>query len=399
MQSVAMGWLVVSRLNGSGAILGVVGFSSQIPSLLLGPLAGVISDRFNRRSILLVTQTLAMIQAFILSALVLRHVVTVWHIVALSVFLGIIMAFDAPTRQAFVFEMTDSREDLPNAIALNSSMFNGARLVGPSIAGPVVAAFGEGICFLLNGISYLAVIASLLAMRLPPKRVEATSYSPLKGLIDGFSYTFGFQPIRAILTLVALTSFAGMPYTMLMPIFAKRVFGGSANTLGILLASAGAGALVGAILLAARKSVVGLGKWIVIGTTTFGLALIVFSFSRVLWFSCLMVFIGGMGMMAQMASCNTVLQTIVEEHMRGRAMSFYTMSFLGVMPFGSLAAGFLADHIGPARTVSIGGIVCLICAAVFSRKLPVIREMITPIYMKLGIIRESQDCPGQGAKP
>jgi MFS family permease len=386
MQSVAVGWLLVHRLSASASTLGWVAFSGQIPTLFLGPIAGVISERFSRRRILIITQSLALVQAFALATLVLKGAITIWQVVILTILLGIVTAFDAPTRQAFVVELTERREDMSNAIALNSSMFNGARLVGPSIAGPVVRAFGEGVCFLLNGVSYIAVIASLVAMRIPRRHVEVQTASPLQGLKEGFRYTFGFMPIRAMLTLVALTSFAGMPYMVLMPIFAKHVFHGNAQTLGFLLASAGAGALLGAIYLASRKTVVGLGPWIVAGSMLFGAALIAFSLSRVLWLSSAVLLFGGFGMMVQMASCNTVLQTIIDEHMRGRVMSFYTMSFLGTMPFGSLLAGKLGDRIGPAHTVLLGGVVCLLSAAMFLRQLPTFRATIKPIYVKLGIL-------------
>jgi MFS family permease len=387
MQQLAMSWLVY-RLTHSLLMLGLIGFAAQVPAFLLGPLAGIVSDRFSRRSILIVTQTLSMLQAFALSALVLSHTVAVWHIFALSVFLGLVFAFDAPTRQAFVVEMTERREDLSNAIALNSSMFNGARLVGPSIAGELIHLFGEGVCFLLNGFSYLAVIASLVAMRIPARQVEARPSSALHGLREGFHYAFGFIPIRSLLILIALTSMAGMPYSVLMPAFAKDVLHGGANTLGLLVGASGAGALLGALYMASRKTVLGLGRIIVAATSLFGIALIAFSFSHTLWISMPILFLVGIGMMVQMASCNTILQTIVDEHMRGRVMSFYTMSFMGSMPFGSLLAGYSADKIGAPYTVMLGGLLCIVGAVAFMTRLPELRKMVTPIYVRMGIISD-----------
>lgn len=390
MQSVAIGWLVVHRLSGTASTLGWIGFCGQAPILLFGPIAGIMSERISRRRILIVTQSMALIQAVGLGLLVLAHAITIRQVIGLTLLLGVINAFDASTRQAFVVEMTDRREDLSNAIALNSSMFNGARLVGPAIAGPIVRAFGEGVCFLINGISYIAVIASLVAMRIPSRHPEVQIVSPLQGLKEGFKYTFGFMPIRALLTLVAMTSFAGMPYMVLMPLFAKYVFRGNVQTLSLLMAAAGAGAMLGATYLASRKTVVGLGSWIVGGSTLFGVALVSFSFSHVLWLSLVALFCGGFGMMIQMASCNTILQTIIEEHMRGRVMSFYTMSFLGSMPFGSLLAGKLGDLIGPAHTVLLGGVVCIFAALMFLRQVSTFRANVRPIYVKLGILPDPQ---------
>ena len=385
MQQIAVGWLVF-RLTQSSFLLGVVGFTSRIPTFVFASFAGVLVDRWNRHRLLVATQVLSMIQAFILAALVLTGTVAVWHVILLSLFLGLINAFDVPARQSFVVEMIERREDLGNAIALNSSMVNGARLVGPSIAGMLIATVGEGMCFLLNGLSFIAVIASLLAMRMTPKpRKEVTA--PLwHGLKEGFTYAFGFAPIRSLLLLLALVSFMAMPYTVLMPVFAGKILHGGPQALGFLLGATGVGALSGAIFLASRKSVVGLGKIIVIASSLFGIGLIGFSFSRLFWLSLLLMVVTGYGMMVQMTSTNTVLQTLVDEDKRGRVMSFYTMAFMGMVPFGSLFAGTLASAIGTPETVLIGGISCILGSILFARKLPLLRAMVRPIYMEKGIL-------------
>jgi len=385
MQSIALSWLVY-RLTGSALLLGAVGFAGQIPSFLLSPLGGVLADRLNRRRVLIATQSLAMFQAFALSALVLTHVIQVWEIVALSVFNGLVFAFDAPTRQSFIVEMTQNREDLGNAIALNSSLFNSARVIGPSIAGVLLAAVGEGLCFFLNGVSYLAVIASLFAMRIQPRERPEQVTAMWEGLREGFSYAAGFKPIRYTLMLLSLVSLMGMPYAVLMPIFAKQILHGGERTFGWLMASAGVGALTGALFLASRRSVLGLGRLIPTAATIFGFGLIAFALSRVIWLSAALLVLIGFGMIVQMASSNTIIQTIVEEDKRGRVMAFYTMAFMGTAPFGSLLAGALANAIGPPNTVIVGGASCLLGAALFARKLPVIREAIRPIYIRMGII-------------
>ena len=338
-------------------LLGMVVFLGQIPSFVLTPFAGVIADRHNRRHILVATQTLAMLQALILSILVLTNSIKVWQIIALSVFLGLINSFDIPVRQAFTIEMIETKEDLGNAIALNSSMVNGARLIGPSLAGIIIATLGEGLCFLLNAISYIAVIVSLLAMKINEKKIKSSHPHVLHGLKEGFVYAFNFAPIRYILILLSLVSLTGVPYQVLMPVFAKDIFHGGPQTLGFLMAMAGVGALIGAIYLAGRRSVLGLGKIIVLASGVFGLGLIVFSRSRVLWFSMLVICVAGFAMMVQMAASNTILQTIVEEDKRGRVMSFYTMAFMGMTPFGGLLAGALASKISAPNTLLFGAFV------------------------------------------
>jgi MFS family permease len=385
MQQIAMSWLVY-RLTGSAVLLGVVGFTSRIPTFLLSPFAGVLVDRWDRHRILVMTQALSMVQAMILAILVLTGMVAVWHVIALSLFLGFINSVDVPARQSFVVEMIEKREDLGNAIALNSTIVNGARLVGPSVAGILIAALGEGLCFLLNSLSFIAVILALLAMKLRPPEKEVKRSRVIQGLKEGFSYGFGSAPIRSVLLLLALVSLMGVPYTVLMPIFAEKVFHRGPEALGFLLGATGVGALVGSIYLASRKSVLGLGRVIVISAGLFGIGLIGFSLSRLFWLSLCFMLLTGSGMMVQMASSNTILQTIVEEDKRGRVMSFYTMSFMGMVPFGSLLAGNLAHVIGAPKTVTIGGIACILGSVWFAKKLPALRKVMGPIYVEKGII-------------
>jgi len=379
IQNIAMSWLVC-RLTGSALMLGLVGFAGQVPTFLISPFAGVLVDRWNRHRILVITQTLAMIQAFILALLVLTESVSVWQILPLSVFLGLVNALDAPARQAFVVEIVEDRNDLGNAIALNSSMFNGARLVGPAVAGLLISLVGEGLCFLINGVSYLAVLAALLAMRFKPGNIGAKQDNIFKHLKEGFAYVGGHAPIRYILMLLALVSFTGMPYTVLMPIFASEILHGGPHTLGFLMGASGLGALTGAGFLASRKSVRGLEKNIPFAAGLFGTGLIFFSQSRSLWFSLLLLLFTGFGMMVQMASCNTVVQTIVDDDKRGRVMSIYAAAFMGVLPFGSLFAGTMASRFGAPNTVLVGGIASVAGALLFGSKLPALRKIVLPIY-------------------
>jgi MFS family permease len=387
IQRIAQAWLVY-RLTDSVFLLGLVGFSTQIPTFLLAPFAGVIVDRRNRYHILIATQVLAALQAVILAILVITNTVQVWHIIVLGIFLGLINAFDMPSRQSLLVEMIEHREDLSNAIALNSTMVNGARLVGPTIAGLVIAAVGEGVCFAMNAASFLAVIVALLVMRIKPSKPATPNGNLLFGLKEGFRYAFGFPPIRAILVLLALVSIMGMPYTVLMPVFARDILHGGPHTLGFLMAAVGTGALVGALYLASRRTVVGLEKVITFAAITFGIGLITFSFSRQLWLSMLLLFFVGMGMMMQMAASNTVLQTIVEDDKRGRVMSIYAMSFFGMVPLGSFIAGTLGSKIGTPATVMLGGICCVIGGLIFRHKLPALSALVRPIYRKKGILPE-----------
>ena len=373
MQTMAIGWLVY-RITHSALMLGVVGFASQISSFILSPLAGVYADRWNRHRVLMITQSLAMLQALTLAILVMRGHIAVWHLVCLSTFLGIVFAFDAPIRQSFIVEMIDSREDLGNAIALNSMMFNAARLIVPSIAGIVVAMLGEGLCFVLNGVSYSAVIVSLMAMKFTARKTIVSDTHVIEDLKEGFSYALRFPPIKSIVLLIGLVSLMGMPYAVLMPVFAHDILHGAARTLGFLMGAAGMGALAGAAYLASRKSVRGLGNIIALNATLLGIGLIAFSFSRALWISLSLMVVVGFGAMVQMGASNIVLQTIVDDDKRGRVMSFYTMAFLGMAPFGSLLAGTLANKIGAPLTFVISGTACIAGALIFSRTLSALRE-------------------------
>ncbi|MEG4228601.1 MFS transporter [Microcoleus sp. N9_B2] len=385
MTQVATIWLVY-HLSDSPLMLGVVGFTSQIPTLILLPFAGVLIDRWNRHRVIIATQVLAMVQSLALAFLALTGVVNIWQILVLSFFQGAINAFDAPARQAFVPEIVDKKEDLANAIALNASMFNGARLIGPAIAGLLIATIGSSYCFLIDGISYIAVIAGLLAMKIKPRQIPETNTKPLQRLKEGFVYAFGFPPIRAILLLLSLVSFAGMSHTVLVPIFATKILHGDAQTLGFLMAASGVGAFSGAIYLIGRKSVVGIGKLIAISPAVMGFGLIGFGLSRVLWLSLIMMLFVGWGFIIQFAAGNTFLQTIVEDDKRGRVMSIYTMAFFGVTPFGNLVAGGLANYIGSPNTVILGGIICILAAVVFSKQLPALKHLVRPIYQKMGLI-------------
>jgi MFS family permease len=385
MQQIAVSWLVY-RLTHSVFLLGVVGFAGQFPTFLFSFFAGVLSDRWNRHRTLLLTQILSMLQALVLAMLVLTGTVAIWHIIFLSVFLGCVNALDTPARQSFVISMIDDQKDLGNAIALNSAIFNGARFIGPSVAGILIALVGEGICFLINGISYVAVIAALLAMNISHAPPEKKNTDLLHDLKEGFNYAYASKPIRFILLLIALISFMGVPYAVLMPAFARDVLHGGPHTLGFLMSATGAGALMGAIYLAARKSMLGLHRIIPLAAGIFGLGLIVFSLSRIIGLSLLLMLIVGFGIMILIAASNTLLQTIVDDDKRGRVMSFFAFSFIGMAPLGSLMAGTLAGLIGITDTMMIGGICCVAGAILFSRKLPLLNSMMNSIYVEKGII-------------
>jgi MFS family permease len=387
MQIVAMSWLVY-HLTNSALLLGLVGFFSQIPVFFISPFSGVFIDRWSKHRILVITQTLSMLQALSLAVLTLTGTINIWYIVALSLSLGFINAFDMPARQAFVVEMVEKRSDMANAIALNSAMVNASRLVGPAVAGILVAVVGEGYCFLINAISFMAVLAALLAMKIKKFHPVKSGNNVLSEIKEGFRYAFGFTPIRSLLLLLGLISIAGMPYTVLMPIFAKDILKGSSYTLGFLMASSGVGALIGGIYLAARKTVLGLGKILVAATAIFGSGLIFFGISKNLWLSLAMMLFAGFGMIINIAAINTILQTITEDDKRGRVMSFYTMAFIGMTPFGNLLAGILAEAIGAPKTILISGAVCVLGAIVFLTKLPSIRLAAKPVYIEKGIIIE-----------
>ena len=387
IQQVALSWLVY-RLTNSAALLGVVAFAAQGPTFVLAPIAGAIADRANRHRLLIFIQSCMMVQALVLGFLVLSGHVQIWQIVVLSAVLGSLSGFDIPVRQSFLVEMVDGKEDLSNAIALNSSMFNGARLVGPAIAGFAIAVVGEAWCILINGFSYIAVLAALFAMRVRvQKRVvdEARVFTHIR---EGFVYAFGFAPIKAVLLLVATVSLLGVPFSVLLPVFATDILGGGAKSLGLLVSASGLGALCAALYLASRRSVRGLSRVITFAATLFGGSLMVFSSSRVLPLSLMALTAAGFGMMLQMASSNTFLQTVVDDDKRGRILSMYTMAYIGIAPMGSLLAGAVAQRIGAPATVMIGGFACLVGAGLFARQLPAFREQVRPIYRRMGIIPE-----------
>jgi MFS family permease len=387
MQRIAMPWLVY-HLTGSAFLLGVVSFAGQIPTFLIAPFAGVLTDRFSRYRVLLVTQIVSLLQALTLAILALAGDLQIWHIVALSIAMGCINAFDVPSRHSFVIEMVEKKEDLGNAIALNSMMFNGARLIGPSIAGLMLATTGEGICFLINAISYVFVITSLLMMRVPRREIKKKGTHMLRELKEGLDYTFGFAPIKYLILLLGLVSLMGGSYQVLMPVYAKEVLHGGSGTFGFLMGAAGLGALLGAVYLASKESLLKLGRLIPAACALFSIGLISIAFSRFFLLSMFLLVITGLGMMLHTASSNTILQTITDDDKRGRVMGFYTMAIMGTAPFGSLLAGALAKGIGTTATIFIGGAVCLTGAIFFYRKLPELKTIVRPVYVKMGIIPE-----------
>jgi len=387
IQTVAMSWLVY-RLTNSAFMLGLVTFLSQVPSFFFAPFAGVYVDRWNKHKTLIFTQAVSMLQAFTIAALTLTGSIKIWHIMLLSIVLGLTNAFDMPVRQAFIIEMIEDRKDLGNAIALNSSLVNMTRLIGPAIAGIIVAKFGEGICFTLNGVTFIAVIIALLFMRIKRTKFTNVHRHVFVELKEGFRYSFGFPPIRDMLILLAVLSFAIMQYTVLMPVFAKDILKGGSDTLGFLMASIGVGAFIGAIYLASRKSVLGLGKIMAISTFLFGVTIIIFAFSKNFILSMIILLFAGVGFIALLATSNTILQTVTDDDKRGRVMSFYTMAFMGIAPFGSLAAGAMADRIGGPLTIMISGVISLVCGVILTLRLPKLRIILRPVYIKKGIIPE-----------
>jgi MFS family permease len=370
MQTVAQSWLVY-RLTGSSLLLGSVGFASQFPVFLVAPFGGIVADRCTRQKVVIGTQTASMALAFVLSLLTLGGIVQVWQIFVLAALLGVVNAFDIPGRQAFLVDMV-GKEDLMNAIALNSSMFNGARILGPAIAGVLVAKIGEGWCFFANGVSYIAVIVGLCLMRVRPCSTPSDA-SPLAHLKEGFHFAYHTTPIRAILLLLGLVSLVAMPYSVLMPIFADKILHGGARALGILMGATGVGALLGALTLASKTEVRGLGRWVALACGGFGISLILFAFSRNLWLSVCLLLPVGFSMMLQMSSSNTLIQAMVPDHLRGRVMAVYSMMFMGMAPFGALFAGALADRVGAPVTLSLGAIAAIGGAALFWLQLPKIR--------------------------
>jgi len=385
MQNIALSWLVY-RLTGSVFLLGLIGFTNQIPTFVLAPFSGVLTDRYNRQRIMIMTQLLFMLQALTLTLLVLLNLIEVWHIIVLSIISGIISAFDAPARQSLVIDLIDTPDDLGNAIALNSAIFNGARLIGPAIAGVTIAAVGEGICFLLNTLSFTAVVASLLRIRIPVKQVTTQSTNFRKSFTEGIKYTFQSVPIRTLIMLLATLSLFGFPFMILMPAYAKDIIQGGSDTLGFLMSSMGAGALISAIYMASRKTVLGLGKIISVNTALLGLAVVLASFSTKMYFSLIVFFFGGLSMIMSLAAINTMLQTIADEDKRGRVMSFYAMALMGTTPIGNLLAGTIASGIGIPFTLLIGGFITMVSGLVFGLKRKSLQKYVHPIYINKGIL-------------
>ena len=385
MTQIATVWLVY-HLTNSAFMLGVVGFTSQIPNFVLAPFGGVFVDRFPRHRILVGTQILAMVQSLTLAALALTGVIHIWHILILSLFQGVINAVDAPARQVFAIELVERREDLANAIAINSTMFNGARLIGPALGGLLIARVGEAYCFLIDGLSYIAVIMALLAMRFQPKEIPVMAGNHFQKIKAGFDYAFSSPPIRAILLLSTIVSLMGMQYVVLVPVFADKILHGNAQTLGFLMAGSGVGAIFGGIYLATRKTVIGLGKLMIVSPTILGMGLIIFSWSRFLPLSLFAMLLIGLGTLLQIAAGNTILQTIVDDDKRGRVMSLYTMSFLGMTPFGNLLGGTLGDRLGASNTLIIAGSTCILGSIFFSRQLPALKKIVYEIYREKGIL-------------
>jgi MFS family permease len=396
MQNVAQSWLVY-RLTGSSALLGMVGFAGQIPVFLISPLGGLIADRHSRHRTVISTQTAAMILAFIFAALTLAGRIQVWHIFVLAALLGAVNAFDIPARQAFLVEMV-GREDLINAIALNSSMFNGARIVGPAIAGILVAAIGEGWCFFANGASYIAVLIGLLLMTVPPAAARIREGSAISHIIEGFRFVAHAGPIRALLLLLCLVSVTGMPYAVLMPIFADRIFHSGARGLGMLMGFSGVGALLGALTLASRRQVKGLGKWVSVSCAVFGASLMLFAFSRWFWMAAAALVPVGFALMTEMGASNTLIQTMTPDRLRGRVMSVYSMMFMGMAPVGALLAGVAAERFGAPFTVAGGGVVALAGSIVFGlrwpRLRPAARQLILAQQMVAGDPADEVAAPG-----
>ncbi|MGA2982663.1 MAG: MFS transporter [Terriglobia bacterium] len=383
MQSIAQAWLVY-RLTKSSLLLGLVGFSGQIPVLLFAPLGGLLADRYSRRHTVIATQTASMLLAFILAGLTLLEHIRVWEIMLVASLLGVVNAFDIPARQAFIVDMVVP-DDLINAIALNSAMFNGARILGPAIAGITVAAIGEGWCFFSNGVSYIAVIIGLLMMTVTPRERSRRIVSGLESVLEGFRFVWHTGPIRALLLLLGLVSLTGMPYAVLMPIFADKILHSDARGLGLLMGSTGVGALAATLVMAARREVHGLGRWILYASTGFGASLILFSFSRSLLLSVALLLPAGFCMLIQMASSNTLIQTMVPDALRGRVMSVYSMMFMGMAPFGALSAGVIAHRLGAPFTVALGGAACIVGSLAFGSKWPALRGEARQLILAQGM--------------
>lgn len=387
MQQVAMGWLTY-RLSGSAWLLGVVAFCANIFILLLGPFAGVLADRVDRVRALYLTQTLLALQATTLAVLTWFGWVEIWHLIALATFAGVVAAFDVPLRQTLYVNLVDDRSVLPNAIALNSFMVNAARVIGPALAGALLALATEAVCFALNAFSFVAVLAALHRVHWPKTAPSASRGGFLDNWNEGARYAFGFAPIRSVLLVIAAAAWTISPYSSLMPIYAKDIYGGGPQTLGWLLSAAGAGALASTFYLAGRDTIVGLGRVIALATVAAGLALAAFAFLRVFAVGVLLMTLVGGGVILAASSTNTVLQTIVEDRLRGRVLGFFTMAFLGVAPLGNLAAGALARQFGAPATFAFNGLVCAAAGLWFWSRLPTLTAAMQPTYKRLGLVSD-----------
>ena len=387
VQQVAMMWLVY-RLTDSPFWLGATAFAGQIPLLILAPLGGVWSDRFDRRRLLIIAQGIAFVQALVLAVLDYAEVIEVWHVLAMALALGCVMAIETPVRQSFTKEMVPSVGDLPSAIALNGVIQNGGRMIGPTVAGLLILTAGEAFCFLANALSKIAVVWALIALRLPASPAPSRAAPVLQGFRDGLAYCRESVVVRTLLPVLAVIAFMATPYQPLMPVFADKVFGGGPQTLGWLLGAAGFGGCAGLLTLASRPDVRGLSRWIVAGAAATGVSLAVFAESTSLALSLAAIAVTGFSLILCAMSVATIFQTIVPDHMRGRVMGFFTMVFLGLHPVGSLAAGALADRIGAAHTLALGGACCVLAAIWLARRLGRLRAAIRPIYVQLGIIQE-----------
>jgi MFS family permease len=385
MTQLATVW-VVYQLTNSAFMLGLVGFMGQIPSFVLAPFGGLIADRYDRRRLLVMTQGFAMMQSLVLAVLTLTGTINIWLLLGLGFVQGLINVVDAPVRQTFVKDMIERPDDLPSAIALNSALINSARLIGPAIAGVIIGRIGAGYCFLIDGMSYIAVIVGLLLMNFQPRPRVIITMKPLQQIQEGFKYAFQSLPIRSILMLMAVFSLMAMSYSTLMPVFAVQILQGDAHTLGFLLAASGVGALFGAVYMTTRPSVLGLGRVIAYAPIVCGVGLIGFALSRTIWLSVPALMLVGLGSILQISASNTVLQTIVEDDKRGRVMSLFTMAFLGMAPFGSLLAGGLASTIGASSTVILNGSICIVGGVLFARQLPMLKLLVHPIYIEKGIL-------------
>lgn len=385
MQNIALSWLVY-RLTGSVFLLGLVGFTNQIPTFVLAPFTGVLTDSYNRLRIMKLTQVFYMLQALTMAFLVIFNIIEVWHIIALSIVFGTISAFDAPARQSLTIDLIDNPDNLGNAIALNSAIFNSARLIGPAIAGVTIALVGEGICFLINALSFVAVIWALMLIKIPAKEVALQTSNFKKSLTEGFQYTFSFMPIRTLIILVATLSLVGLSYIVLLPAYAKEVLHGGSDTLGYLMSAMGAGALGGALYMAGRKSVLGLGKIISVYTILLGIMIVLSSLSENIFLSLIVLFIGGLSLILLLAAVNTMLQTIADEDKRGRVMSFYAMALIGTTPIGNLIAGTIASGIGIPHTLLIAGTITVLTGVWFELKCKSMQKQIQPIYASKGIL-------------